>query len=175
MVFARVLESVKGIRPGSVVPYEVAMTLSVDAPAVGTLSLPISKKGQFPVPTVPSIELTEIHWQSLSFDRAVAVMKVKVGNRNEFPVDLSMLSLSLALADTPILSTAVDKPASFLAGQDNTLEIPISFAPRDLGLAAFQIIRGAGSGYKLSGLLKANTAFGAIDFPYEQTGQTRFR
>ena len=174
--FARVLGAVKGISPGAVVPYEAKVTLSVDAPApVGTLSLPLDKKGEFPIPTIPSFELTEVQWQNLSFEKATAVLRIKMANRNQFPIDLSKLALNLSLANTPIVTTSLAQSAKFEGGQENTLEIPITFAPKDLGFAAFQVLRGENAGYKLSGTANLVTPFGAMDVPYEKTGDARFR
>lgn len=173
--FAQLLGAVKTVRPGSVVPYEAKLNCSVDAPAVGTLNLPVSRKGELPIPAAPSVELSEIKWDRLTFDQAAATVRLKVGNRNDFPLDLSRLSLNLSLANTPIVTTEMDKSVSFKPGQENTLEIPISFAPKNLGLAAFQMLRGQGGGYHVSGRMFVNTAFGAINLPYERTGETRFR
>lgn len=57
------VKAFKDFRPGSTIPYEAAVGLSVDAPALGKLRLPISQKGQLAVPTIPDIQ--KIDWQKL--------------------------------------------------------------------------------------------------------------
>jgi hypothetical protein len=41
------------IRPGSIIPYQAQAGLSVDAPAVGRLRLPMTKKGELQIPKLP--------------------------------------------------------------------------------------------------------------------------
>ena len=49
-----------GIKPGSQIPYKADLAMSVDTPALGTISLPTTKQGQLNVPTIPKID--EINW-----------------------------------------------------------------------------------------------------------------
>ncbi|MCY2951559.1 MAG: LEA type 2 family protein [Planctomycetota bacterium] len=173
--FAGLLSSVNGITPGAVVPYQAKVTLSADAPGVGVITLPLSKTGELPVPALPSIELSELQWQTLSFDKAQAMLRVKIGNGNQFPAELAKLGMALSLGGHRIGSAEVSKATQFAAGGENTIEIPVAFSPKELGLAAFGLLRGSGSGYRITGAMKLNTAFGAIDMPYEKTGETKFK
>ncbi len=172
--FVKLIETVKGIRPGAVVPYEASVRLSVDAPGVGPVSLPLSKSGELPVPVAPSIELSEVKWRSLSFEKAEALLRVKVGNGNQFAAELSKVGMKVSLGGHPIGTAEITKAARFEAGGECVVEIPVSFAPKELGLAAFGLLRGDGSEYKISGVMKVDTAFGVIAMPYEKTGETKF-
>ena len=53
----------KGIRPGSKVPYNADLGLSVEAPILGSIRLPIKKTGELSVPSIPKID--EIDWKQL--------------------------------------------------------------------------------------------------------------
>ena len=55
-----------GIRPGSQIPYEATVGLSVDAPALGQVRLPLKKTGQLTVPAIPKAD--EIDWKKLLQD-----------------------------------------------------------------------------------------------------------
>ncbi len=46
------LKALKGIRPGSKIPYKADLGLSVDAPALGLIKLPLSKEGEVVLPTL---------------------------------------------------------------------------------------------------------------------------
>jgi LEA14-like dessication related protein len=46
----------KDIRPGTKIPYNADVGLSVDTPALGQLRLPLSKTGELDVPSVPKID-----------------------------------------------------------------------------------------------------------------------
>lgn len=49
--FAKLLGAVKGAKPGATIPYKANMGLSVSAPAVGPLRVPMSKEGELNIPT----------------------------------------------------------------------------------------------------------------------------
>lgn len=48
-----VVNAFKGIRPGSKIPYQADVGLSVDAPALGVIRLPLNKTGELDVPAIP--------------------------------------------------------------------------------------------------------------------------
>ncbi len=50
---AEVINFVKGVRPGSAMPYSANLNLSVDAPQLGPITLPLSRKGELKVPSIP--------------------------------------------------------------------------------------------------------------------------
>jgi len=54
------ISAFKDIRPGTKVPYEAQVELLVDAPGVGALPVPISKKGEIAVPDIP--KASDIDW-----------------------------------------------------------------------------------------------------------------
>lgn len=60
--------ALKSFKPGSTIPYKANVGLSVDAPAVGVIKLPLSQSGELAVPTLP--KPTDINWQKL-LDKAV--------------------------------------------------------------------------------------------------------
>jgi len=54
------LKALKGVRPGSKIPYGAELGLSVDAPALGVIRLPLKKEGELVLPTVAGTEITDI-------------------------------------------------------------------------------------------------------------------
>ena len=174
VAFSSLLKSVSGVKLGSIVPYTAELGLSVDAPAVGRLTLPIKKEGELPIPTVPSVDLQSVQWKSLTLQNAEAVLKLNVVNNNEFPVDLSKIAYSLSLSNTQIISTSLGKAAAFGKGGSATLDIPISLKPANLGIAAFNMLTGKGAGYSINGLMDVTTPFGPMNLPFERKGNTVF-
>ncbi len=174
VAFNNLMKTVSGITPGSVVPYTADLSLAVDAPGVGPLTLPLRKEGELPVPTVPSVDLKSIEWKSLDLNKAEAVLNLNVGNNNKFPLDLSKLAYDLSLGDKKVAAASVANSAKFRAGGSADLAIPISIKPIELGLGALQMLGGKGGGYKIAGSLTGNTPFGPLELPYEKAGQTVF-
>ena len=173
--FLEVLKSLQEFKPGSVIPYTADLGLSVNAPGIGPLRLPLKKEGKLPIPTAPDVRLEEIKWEELMLSSAKGILKLKVVNQNEFPMDLSNLSYVLSLAGTKVASTGIEQGITFAeSGGAHTLDIPISFSPQNLGLAAFRILTGKGTGYKLDGEMDVNTPFGALPLPLKSAGNVLF-
>ena len=129
------------------IPYDATLKLSLTAPLIGKVSVPLQKSGQIPIPAIPVVEVTDVQWKGLDFVRTEALVHLHLSNPNSFPLDLTRISLGLALGSHTIASTAVDQPTSIAAGGEGVLEIPIGFSPKDLGLSAFALMQGKGSDY----------------------------
>ncbi len=173
--FAELFGALTGLKPGAVVPYAMDMEIGVDAPGLGPLSLPLRKQGELPVPTVPDVELESVAWDKLSLDEATATLKLRVGNTNSFPIDLDTLAYNLALGGSTVANTSLARAVSMSPGEDALLEIPISFAPKSLGFAVFNMLMGEGGGYELGGTMSVDTPFGALDMPFQRSGDTTFK
>jgi hypothetical protein len=48
-----VVRAFKGVSPGSKIPYKADMGLSVNAPVLGVIRLPMNKTGELDVPAIP--------------------------------------------------------------------------------------------------------------------------
>ena len=174
--FMETLQILKQIKPGSIVPYTADLGMSVNPPGADRLRLPLSKSGELPIPAIPDVAIQEIRWKELSLDSASGVIRLNVANPNAFPFDLTKLSYALSLADVDVASAGIDQNVSFAeSGGANTLEIPVSFSPRALGLAAFKMLMGDGAGYMLDGLMDVETPYGSIPMPLKASGKTLFK
>jgi len=58
--YLNMLKALKGIRPGSKIPYKADLGLSVDAPALGLMRLPLKKEGEIVLPTVSDVDVKDI-------------------------------------------------------------------------------------------------------------------
>lgn len=50
-----VVKAFKGVGPGSKIPYKADVGLSVNAPALGVIRLPLNKTGEINVPAIPRV------------------------------------------------------------------------------------------------------------------------
>ena len=175
VTFKRLLSVLTGVKPGAVVPYNAELGLSVDAPAIGPLRLPLKKEGKLPVPAPPEVSVQQVKWDKLSLDSAGGTVRLDVVNRNAFPVEMAKLAYGLTLGDVEVANASVAKPLAFAAnGGAGAIEIPISLSPRKLGLAAFRMLTGKGASYKLAGDMNVATPFGPMKLPVRKTGKTSF-
>jgi len=174
--YAGLLEALRQVKPGAVIPYQAELGLSVDAPGVGPQRLPLRKAGQLPVPSVPKIELSEITWDRLGLDEASGRVRLRVVNRNQFAVELARLAGTLSLGGTDVVDVSgMQAVALEPDGGAGEVEIPISFSPSKLGMAVFRMLSGSGSGYRLRGAQTVTTPFGPMSLGFDEVGNTVFR
>jgi LEA14-like dessication related protein len=174
--YADLLKTLAGVRPGSVVPYEAEVGLSVDVPAAGPLRLPMKKEGKMPVPAPPRVEVAEVNWADLTLEKAAGLVTLDIANPNQFPVDLSSFAYALSLGGVQVADTRIAKPVHFDAGGGSAqVEVPIALSPRQLGMAAWNVLTGKGAGYDLTGTMDLATPFGPMNLPIKAIGETVFR
>lgn len=171
VAFNDLLAALSGVRPGQVVPYDAGLTLSVDAPGVGPIELPLRQSGELPVPAPPAVSLASLDWDELSLTNARAVMRLDVTNTNEFPLDLGSMDTALKLAGRDIGSTSIREALRLGAGETGTLEVPLSFSPISFGAGLLAILQGANADYALDGSVKGSTPFGPIELPFARSGR----
>ena len=172
ITFDSLIRTLKGVRPGSVVPYKADLTLGVDAPVVGMLTLPMSKSGDIPVPAVPEVELTSFEIAKLGMDETRGTAKLQVKNTNAFALNLSKLSIELALGANKVANTSLANSAKIASGQSVAVDVPLSFSPRSFGLAVMNLLRGNKAAYSLAGSLEAGTPYGPLLLPFNRNGNT---
>ena len=54
------LTALKGVRPGSKIPYGAELGLSVDTPALGLIRLPLKKEGELVLPSISGTNINDI-------------------------------------------------------------------------------------------------------------------
>jgi LEA14-like dessication related protein len=170
LTYAAVLNVLSGVRPGAIVPLSARLTLSVDAPVLGRLELPLERDAELPVPAVPDVRLERIEWSELSLQRATAVLHLGLTNRNSFPVELRELDYTLRLDGTQIVTSQARPGADFAAGVKGQVRIPVSFSPVALGAGVYRLLTGSAARYNLSGTLQLGSRFGSMQLPLDASG-----
>lgn len=170
--FAAVTKVLGGVRPGSVLPYRADLTLSVNAPILGPVDLPLSDSGDLPIPAMPQISLTSFDISRLSLDQVKANAKIQLRNTNAFAVDLSKVELNLSLGEQEIARTGFANSAKLAPGNAVTIYVPLTFSPRALGAELFNLLRGDRAAYSVSGSLETGTPFGPLSLPFKASGNT---
>ena len=170
--FAPVMAALNGVKPGTVLPYTADFRISVDAPVLGRIEIPLSKNGELPVPAVPDVEMSSFEIGRLGLDQTSGTVKLRVRNTNQFALDLKRLGMSFALGGQEVGSSRLSDAASLQPGESATLSVPLSFSPRTAGASLFNLLRGRQIAYQVSGSIEANTRFGPILIPYSKIGNT---
>jgi LEA14-like dessication related protein len=172
IAFATLIKALKGVSAGSVVPYQANLELGVDAPLLGRLTLPLSQSGELPIPAVPHVELSSLAVSKLSLDQITTSIKLRVKNTNQFPLDLTKLNVSLVLGGLEVGATTLANGVKFPAGDTATLDVPLSFSPRAIGMGLLNLLRGNQIAYSISGSIDADSRFGPLALPFSHTGNS---
>lgn len=171
-----IYDDIKGtyddIKPGSIIPYKVKVDLIIDVPVFGRLTLPLEKTGEIPIPYKPDIDVEKIHFEKFSFEETVAVLHLKLENKNDFDMGLNDLDYEFWLADVSIGGAELSQSTKIDKNGISKLLIPITFRPKDFGSALWDMIRGRGTGYTMKGNINVDTPFGAMKLPINKEGGT---
>lgn len=176
--FATMLSAAGGVKPGGVVPYEAALTLTGGTVAglLGgeALRLPLSKTGEVPVPIVPEVSVSTMRWTKLSLTEAAAQVEVSVNNPNTFAMAIQKMGAALEIGGVNVAQLAMESPSEVPVGETATMRIPISFKPLSLGPAVLGVLRGDGAAYRMVGELAAATRYGDLNMPFDSSGRVPF-
>jgi LEA14-like dessication related protein len=170
--FSSLASVLKGVKPGSVVPYTANFKIGVDTPVVGHVDVPLSKSGELPVPAVPRVDMQSFAIDKLGLDQIKATAKLQIHNNNEFALDLTKFGANFALAGVDVGAGKIRGPVSLPAGKDAAIDIPLSISPRAVGMSLVNFLRGNQIAYNVSGTFDAGSRFGPIVLPFNHTGNT---
>lgn len=171
ITFSELIKAVQGVRPGAMVPYQTTLGLSVNAPAVGKLRLPLQKEGQLPVPTAPNVSVSSIKWQNVSLAGATGQIALRVANPNSFAFALSNLNYNVKLGGFDLANGGLVNAANLAAGAAQEIGINVSVSSAKAGMGLLQLLQGKSSNYTLGGSLAIGTPFGPLQIPLAVSGQ----
>lgn len=174
VVFGELLKLLTGVRPGSIIPYRASLGLSVNAPAVGMLRLPLEKDGTLPVPAPPTVSVPSVAWKNVSLAGATGVLNLRVSNPNAFAFDVAGLDYDIKLGNFPLAKGGLVNAASLAAGAAQELGINVQLSTAQAGMALVKLVQGASSAYSLGGALSIGTPFGPLRIPLSVSGQVPF-
>lgn len=168
-----VLAALKDVRPGQVVPFTTKFDVSMAGENVEPLNFNIEKSGELPVPAVPEVQVKGLKWQELSLAAAQGELGLSVKNTNQFPVNLAGMDYKFNLGGREISAGQLaEKALKLEPGQTGDLTLKFGMKPQDLGLAAFNMLRGDNADFELTGLMNAETPFGPMKLDYAKKGKT---
>lgn len=172
LIYDDIKSTYDDIKPGSIIPYRIKVDLIVDVPIFGRLTLPVEKTGEIPIPYKPDIDLEKIKFERFSFEETVAVLHLKLENKNDFDLALNKLDYEVWLSDVSIGGAELTKCAKIEKNGVSRIDTPITFRPKDCGSALWDMIRGRGTGYTMKGHVNVDTPFGAMNLPISKEGGT---
>ncbi len=165
------LDTVQGLRPGQVIPYDAQLGLNVEVPGAGTVSLPLSKSGELPIPAPPEVSVASVAWESMSLSEVTGTLLLDVTNPNEFAFTLKSFDYDLSLSGHEVARGEGSSTKWLSAGHGGQIRVPLSFSPGSAGSALLGMLGGTQIDYAVSGKLDIETPYGMISSPYEKSGR----
>ena len=172
LIFDDIKNAYADIKPGSIIPYRLKVDLIVDVPVFGRITIPLEKTGEIPIPYKPDIDIEKIKFERFSMEETVAILHLKLENKNDFDLGLKDLDYEVWLCDMSIGVVDLAKSAKLDKNGITYIDIPITFRPKDFGSALWNMIRGKGTGYSMKGNIHVDTPFGEMKLPIIKEGGT---
>ncbi|XP_024362839.1 uncharacterized protein [Physcomitrium patens] len=175
LIYRDIVDTFDDIEPGQVIPYLAKVTLLVDVPVIGRITIPLEKRGEIPIPHKPDVDLDSIDWDHLSLESTSATLHLSLKNMNKFDIGIKSFEYDLQLGDVSIGNASLGEAVSVKGEDVGSLEVPITFRPKDFGGALWDIIRGRGTGYTMVGAVEVDTPFGPMHLPFSKTSETTLK
>ncbi|KAH9546545.1 hypothetical protein CY35_12G101500 [Sphagnum magellanicum] len=175
LIYKDIVDTFQDIEPGQVIPYLVKVSLVADVPVFGQVTIPLKKEGTIPIPQKPDVDLDKVVWDHLSFEKTAATLHFSIKNQNHFEIGVKSLAYNLSLANVPIGEASLGQSTTISANDSGLVQLPISFRPMDFGGALWDIVRGRGTGYDMTGNLEVDTPFGPMHLPFNKSSETTLK
>jgi LEA14-like dessication related protein len=148
--------------------YRVAGSVGFDT-ALGPVDLPWSHSGEVPLPKLPTFAVDSVRVSGAGFTALAIDLKVRVANRNAYPIPGGRLEYRLDLNGAPVVRGAAATLAPVPAGGSAVLNLPVEVDLLTAGLGAGQVVAGGRAQVVLSG----SAAWGWLRIPVDLRGTTR--
>ncbi|HEY6104836.1 MAG TPA: LEA type 2 family protein [Anaeromyxobacteraceae bacterium] len=150
------------------IAYRVAGSVGFDT-APGAVDLPWSHSGEVPLPRLPTFAVDSVRVSGAGFTALAIDLKVRVANRNAFPIPGGRLEYRLDLNGAPAVRGGSAALAPVPAGGSAVLDLPVEVDLLTAGLGAGQVLAGGRAQVVLSG----SAAWGSLRIPVDLRGATR--
>ncbi len=159
------------------IPYHLDLDIGADLPVLGTVQIPVSRKGSFPNFRIPKISMQGIKLKNLSFTEAKLNLNIQIENPNTFSFGTNNFMYALEVNGLQWMNGLLNQPVTLNAKSEQILQIPISLNLLNLGATAYQLFAGnAELNYHLTGQMKLNSSYDylqSFNLPFDKTGNIK--
>lgn len=120
--------------------YQLDSAFVVDLPVIGPYTIPVSKKGELPVPKLPVIRIANIQLKSLSLLTAELVAQVEIENPNVFDLGFSDFDYRLNVNQQPWGQGSINKSSRIPKKSKGMIEVPVKLNVASLGQTAYRLL-----------------------------------
>lgn len=120
--------------------YQLDTAFIVDLPVIGPYAIPVSEKGELPVPKLPTVRIATIQLKSLSLLAAELVAEVEIDNPNVFDLGFSDFDYRLNVNQQPWGQGSINKRSRILKKSKGTVEVPLKLNVASMGQTAYRLL-----------------------------------
>ncbi|MCP4432794.1 MAG: LEA type 2 family protein [Gammaproteobacteria bacterium] len=159
--------------------YQLASSIHLDLPVIGKYSIPFSRKGELPVPKIPSVNLKKLKVNKLNLTSADVVASIEVDNPNAFKLGLKNFNYKLNVNQQTWGEGTGSTPNSIPQKSKGTFNIPLKLNLLTMGKSVYQLLNGDRRlSYQLSGGITLDTGLTflrAYKMPLNISGSTTLK
>ncbi len=173
MEFKQLLAAYQQLKSADKAGYDLAMGLGFEVPVLGKLRVPVSYRGEVPIPKMPELKVRSLDVQKLSMSGAQLMMQLEVDNPNAFSLFLTQLNYDLKLNGFDVGGGQITRPVDLKQKGEGVINLPVSLDFAQAGMGLYKALLGSGISYDLSGSMKAsgsNPFFSGFSMPLNKKG-----
>jgi LEA14-like dessication related protein len=161
------------------IAYQLISQFNVDLPVIGNYAIPVTSKGELPVPKIPDIKIKDVKVNNLSFTSADLIAQVEVSNPNDFDLGLSNLNYQLTVNQQNWGQGKINQNSSIPKKGKGLVEIPVKLNMLSAGKSAYNaLVNKAAMEYQLTGNVTVDTGLELLkkqNIPLDIKGTTSIR
>jgi LEA14-like dessication related protein len=171
--FQQLMSTYQQLKTAHQAGYELDLGMGFDVPVLGRVRVPVSYRGEIPVPKMPNVKLQSLDVQQLSMSSAKLLLQMQVDNPNDFSLMLDQLNYHLKLNGFDVGGGLVEKSVNIKQGGQGVIGLPVSLDFAQAGMGLYSALLGKGMSYDLSGSMNAvssNPILKSFRIPLDKQG-----
>ena len=169
-----IYQAVTSLKDKDSTDFKIACSFSFELPVLGTIRVPVSHTGRFPVIRIPSVSLNGIKLDRIDITGADLTIQLKLKNTNSFNLNLNKMDFRFDVNGNQWMKSSQTKQVTVKKKQTHSLEIPVSLNFLQMGQSVYQMITGNSQlNYTFSGNLNISTPvslIGKVNLPFTESG-----
>lgn len=157
--------------------YQIKCVISFDVPILGAVSIPLSMKGDFPLPKFPIVALVGLKLKKLTLAGAEVQLDIKLKNPNAFSMMLKRFHYQFDVNGLNWVSARIEEATTLRKKGESVIEIPIKLNFRKVGQSVSRIfIEDKGLNYRLKTRLDLAIKLPLmkqVSIPFESSGSIK--
>lgn len=177
--FAELVNLFKGEGSRDTLPFSLDAKIRIDLPVLGTRTIPATYSNSIPIPSIPSMQVSNVKIDDLSLSGAALTVVMALENPNAFGIDFTRLDYNLLINGKSWASIKTSDVVTLPEKGQTQMGIPVRLSFSDMGTALYQALtQSKALEYQLNGNMTLDTTLPLlknVKLPLEQTGAFQAR